>query len=648
MDTYVGVWMTQYDASGNIIANYVTDRGLTAKGNTFGENTEIQIRGANVVASDQDGKTYESLAAAVASGATGVQLIADTTLDADVAIGADITLDLNGKTIDTAGFTINVTAGASTINGAGIIINSVAADDDDWHAMLDVAKGASLVITDGTFTAEGAPVASVEGMLTVNGGAFSAANAAIIVLPEGDGAALTVNGGAYKAGTTAISAIAGSNTLSVAGGDFDVPVASFDEEQAYVKYITGGTFASNPGQSTIADGKKFVQNDAGRWVLADATIASVEPLADITVAAGTDPTPQLPATVTVRLDNGLTREGVAVTWNAVPDTWKGIDGGEFTVDSATVDGSDAVTATQKVIVTAATPQGVANDGKVDITIKAGDKLELPAQLDVIWSNGQTLPADVAWEAFDAALTAKPGTFTVKGSIDAKGTMLDVAATVTVEAVPVESVAVTPAEASLTVGETVSLTATVAPDNATDKTVTWASSDEGIATVGADGMVTAVAEGAATITATADGKSATVTVTVKAKSIECTPLVFADVTAETPHRDDIDWLSCQGITEGYDNGDGTVDFGGMRTVVRQDMAAFLKRLADYQQADPSLGEMHGFTDVNAVTPHADDIKWLARTGVTSGYEDGSFGPMRSVVRQDMAAFLHRMSTNVLGK
>ena len=79
-------------------------------------------------------------------------------------------------------------------------------------------------------------------------------------------------------------------------------------------------------------------------------------------------------------------------------------------------------------------------------------------------------------------------------------------------VAVESVTLDKTSATLGVGETLTLTATVAPANATDKTVAWTTSDEDVATV-SDGTVTAVAEGEATITATAGGKSATCTVTV---------------------------------------------------------------------------------------------------------------------------------------
>ena len=74
-------------------------------------------------------------------------------------------------------------------------------------------------------------------------------------------------------------------------------------------------------------------------------------------------------------------------------------------------------------------------------------------------------------------------------------------------IPVENVILNHFSLTLNIGETETLTATVYPDNATDKTVTWKSSDESIATF-SDGTVTAVKEGFARITATAGEKTAT--------------------------------------------------------------------------------------------------------------------------------------------
>ena len=79
-------------------------------------------------------------------------------------------------------------------------------------------------------------------------------------------------------------------------------------------------------------------------------------------------------------------------------------------------------------------------------------------------------------------------------------------------VAVTGVTLSQSSVTLDIGGTVTLTATVAPSNATDNTVTWSSSNTSVATVNG-GKVTAVAEGSATITASAGGKSATCSVTV---------------------------------------------------------------------------------------------------------------------------------------
>lgn len=77
---------------------------------------------------------------------------------------------------------------------------------------------------------------------------------------------------------------------------------------------------------------------------------------------------------------------------------------------------------------------------------------------------------------------------------------------------------------ITVGKTATLKATISPENATYKTVKWTSSDETIAKVDSKGIVTAVKEGTATITAASEkysNKTASCTITVKAATTEPT-------------------------------------------------------------------------------------------------------------------------------
>ena len=109
---------------------------------------------------------------------------------------------------------------------------------------------------------------------------------------------------------------------------------------------------------------------------------------------------------------------------------------------------------------------------------------------------------------------------------------------TVATVAVEKVEITSTETDVEVGKTITLTAKVSPENATDKTVTWSSSDTAFATVDSTGKVTGVAAGTVKITAKAGEKTAAVDVTVKAAvapstklnvSMDVATLVFADVT-----------------------------------------------------------------------------------------------------------------------
>lgn len=126
--------------------------------------------------------------------------------------------------------------------------------------------------------------------------------------------------------------------------------------------------------------------------------------------------------------------------------------------------------------------------------------------------------------------------------------------------------------------------------------------------------------------------------------------FRDVTPRTPHAEDILWLAHTGISEGWLERDGSFTFRGMTPIVRQDMAAFLRRLTVGIKPSANRGTTRRtFSDVNSATPHAEDILWLAETGISDGYanRDGSrrFEGITRVYRQDMAAFLHRIETSL---
>src|SRR5690606_33284751 len=94
------------------------------------------------------------------------------------------------------------------------------------------------------------------------------------------------------------------------------------------------------------------------------------------------------------------------------------------------------------------------------------------------------------------------TGTVKGT-EIKDTIKIIVVEQEPQIIPVSSVTIAGGTAGV-VGGTITLTATVLPANATNKTVTWSTSDQTVATV-QNGVVTLLKEGSVTITATADGK-----------------------------------------------------------------------------------------------------------------------------------------------
>ncbi len=163
----------------------------------------------------------------------------------------------------------------------------------------------------------------------------------------------------------------------------------------------------------------------------------------------------------------------------------------------------------------------------EVTLEEGSSLTLKATINPAHATDQTMTwstsdADVAIAVKGVVVALAPGTATITAKAgDKKATCL---VTVKKKAVAVTNVFLSQSKAQIVEGETLTLTATVTPDNADDKTVTWETSAPTIATVD-NGVVTAVAPGTATITAKAGNKEAICTITVVAKYVPLTAIML---------------------------------------------------------------------------------------------------------------------------
>ena len=127
---------------------------------------------------------------------------------------------------------------------------------------------------------------------------------------------------------------------------------------------------------------------------------------------------------------------------------------------------------------------------------------------------------------------KAGTATITVTTTDGGKTASCEVTVNTKLVGVTSVSLDKTTAELTEGDELTLTATVNPDNATDKSVSWSSSDSSVASV-VNGKVTALKAGTATITVTTTdgGKTASCAVTVKAKYVAVSSVSLDKTSAE---------------------------------------------------------------------------------------------------------------------
>ena len=113
-----------------------------------------------------------------------------------------------------------------------------------------------------------------------------------------------------------------------------------------------------------------------------------------------------------------------------------------------------------------------------------------------------------------------------------------------------------------------------------------------------------------------------------------PGTFKDVPVNSAFAEDIRWMAERGITTGWP--DGT--FRPLDTVRRDAMAAFIYRLED--SPAHNAGNTSPFKDVSPSAQFFKEMSWLAGTGITTGWPDGTFRPLDTVRRDAMAAFLYR--------
>jgi uncharacterized protein YjdB len=209
---------------------------------------------------------------------------------------------------------------------------------------------------------------------------------------------------------------------------------------------------------------------------------------------------------------------------------------------ATVDSDGKVTALKagSVVITATTANGLTSNCVVNVVAKIvdatavvlnienaeleeGESVQLTATITpsdatdktISWVSGN--PSIAIVDTNGKVTAVKTGSIIITASTS-NGLKATCIITVTPRIISPSSLTLNLETAEIEDGESVQLTATVTPDNATDKSVSWSTSDASIATVDASGKVSGVKEGSVNITAkTANGLTATCKVTVKAKA-----------------------------------------------------------------------------------------------------------------------------------
>lgn len=321
-----------------------------------------------------------------------------------------------------------------------------------------------------------------------------------------------------------ITNIAVPDAVTVEKGETVVLPVNFGTDEAPA--VTPETAATGESAETDEKVAKAAEKLTIEWTSSDENVATVDETGTVTAVAAGE------ANVTASVKDAdiaaSTHIKVVVTPTGVvaPESIDLVTNGENTKDLdaklvpadatdvklayessdesiATVDETGKVTAVANGECTITTY--VVADAKDAEASELSAAVVEAADAEEIDDSVATMPEDLA--AIDSAFGVVPENLKAETKV-----------TVTTN---VEGITLDKTEGVLTVGNTVTVIATVTPDTATNASVTWSSSDEAIATVDSEGKITAVAPGTATITATSDSNpdaSAAYAVTVQAKKV----------------------------------------------------------------------------------------------------------------------------------
>lgn len=256
------------------------------------------------------------------------------------------------------------------------------------------------------------------------------------------------------------------------------------------------------------------------------------------VVYGTDDAPAVTPETAATGESAATDEKVAKAAEKLTIEWTSSDESVATVDATGM--VVAVSAGEADITASVTDSEMSAVCKVTVKVAAKD-ITVPDNLDVkLYDGNETTveatvsPADatdvkVSYASTDEAVATvdkdgkvqilQPGECDIVTTLTQEGKKVVEKKTHIKAFYEVEGITLDKTEGILTAGNTVTLNATVLPEEIADETiVTWTSSDEKVATVDENGKVTAIAAGEATITANAGEKSTTYKLTVQAKKV----------------------------------------------------------------------------------------------------------------------------------